>query len=158
MKTQTYVLGLMFSSDLSQVLLIRKAKPTWQAGRLNGLGGKVESGESNWSAMRREFKEETGLQTKVNDWSHFARMIGPDFAVDCFAAVGDVAAARSVEAEPLEVWSVELIAGQMPQMCDGILWLVPMALDHLRDGQPAVAEVRYSEWPVKARQSTPKTP
>ena len=38
---QEYVCGLLFSVDRTRVLLIRKRRPAWQAGRLNGVGGKV---------------------------------------------------------------------------------------------------------------------
>jgi 8-oxo-dGTP pyrophosphatase MutT (NUDIX family) len=49
-----------------QVLLIRKAKPEWQRGRLNGIGGKCEDKkdgfmESPLETTVREFYEETGL-------------------------------------------------------------------------------------------------
>jgi 8-oxo-dGTP diphosphatase len=37
-----YVLGFMFSSDHSEVALIRKRKPEWQRGKLNGIGGKCD--------------------------------------------------------------------------------------------------------------------
>jgi len=69
-----YVLGFMFSPDLWQVLLIRKEKPSWQAGLLNGIGGKIEPGEMPLAAMVREFREETGLDTDPCDWHAFGRM------------------------------------------------------------------------------------
>jgi len=47
--------------DVHDVMLIRKAKPEWQKGRLNLVGGKVEPGESFDQAAVREFIEETGL-------------------------------------------------------------------------------------------------
>jgi hypothetical protein len=34
---QEYVLGFMFDVPAEQVLLIKKAKPDWQAGKLNGV-------------------------------------------------------------------------------------------------------------------------
>ena len=57
---KTYVAGFLFSPDRSRVLLIRKNRPAWQAGKLNGLGGKIEPGETPPQAMRREFREEQG--------------------------------------------------------------------------------------------------
>lgn len=39
-----YVLGFMFSTEDrgQKVALIKKLKPKWQAGLLNGIGGKIE--------------------------------------------------------------------------------------------------------------------
>lgn len=54
-----YVLGLLFSEDASRVLLVWKNRPAWQNGKLNGIGGKIEPGETPLQAMDREFVEET---------------------------------------------------------------------------------------------------
>ena len=40
-----YVVGFAFSADMSRVLLIRKNRPLWMAGKLNGIGGRAEHGE-----------------------------------------------------------------------------------------------------------------
>jgi 8-oxo-dGTP pyrophosphatase MutT (NUDIX family) len=69
-----YVAGFMFDVANKQVALIRKTKPAWQAGKLNGIGGKIEDGESPEAAMVREFLEETGCNTDRDDWSHFASL------------------------------------------------------------------------------------
>jgi 8-oxo-dGTP diphosphatase len=61
--TQHYVNGFMFSPDHQRVALIHKRQPTWQAGYLNGIGGKIELGETAAEAMVREFSEETGVAT-----------------------------------------------------------------------------------------------
>lgn len=57
-----YVCGFLFETDLQRVLLRLKARPAWQRGKLNGIGGKVESGETPFYAMRREAREETGVE------------------------------------------------------------------------------------------------
>lgn len=54
-----YVVGFLFSEDESRVLLVLKNRPAWQEGKLNGVGGKIEAGETPLQAMEREFKEET---------------------------------------------------------------------------------------------------
>lgn len=54
-----YVLGFMFDHEEKHVLLIWKNRPKWQAGKLNGIGGKIEAGETPLQAMEREFTEET---------------------------------------------------------------------------------------------------
>ncbi len=72
-------LRLFYQTD--RVVLLRKLKPAWQAGLLNGVGGKVESSsltdidhfsETPEDAMTREWMEETlGLVPEV-DWKPFA--------------------------------------------------------------------------------------
>jgi 8-oxo-dGTP pyrophosphatase MutT (NUDIX family) len=56
-----YVVGFVFDPDESHLLLIWKNRPAWQAGKLNGPGGKRENGETPLAAMEREFGEETGF-------------------------------------------------------------------------------------------------
>lgn len=71
-----YVLGFAFHKN--RVLLIRKNRPQWQAGFVNGVGGKVEA--YDWSlteAMRREFEEETGVNTDLDSWSFFGSHLKP---------------------------------------------------------------------------------
>ena len=60
MKPDRYVLGFAFDNN-GRVLLIRKKKPKWQEGLLNGIGGHVEPNELPLAAMNRECFEETGL-------------------------------------------------------------------------------------------------
>ena len=69
-----YVAGFAFAQD--QVLLIQKQRPAWQSGRLNGVGGHIEDGESPLDAMHREFQEETGLAYHKDgpNWNHFATL------------------------------------------------------------------------------------
>lgn len=57
----TYVVGLIFDALNEHVLLIRKNRPSWQKGKLNGVGGKVETTEIPYDAMVRECEEECGL-------------------------------------------------------------------------------------------------
>ena len=72
-----YVLGLAYAPRSSKVattahvLLLRKAKPKWQEGFLNGVGGKIEVGETIAGAMAREFREETGISTLPHYWTLF---------------------------------------------------------------------------------------
>ncbi len=65
-----WVVGFLFDLDADKVVLIRKNRPEWQAGKLNGVGGKVEHDELPADAMGREFREETGVVH--DDWHHFA--------------------------------------------------------------------------------------
>lgn len=68
-----YTVGFAFNFQLTHLLLIQKLRPVWQAGKYNGIGGKIESGESPVGCMVREFREECGLITQPEQWYPFHR-------------------------------------------------------------------------------------
>lgn len=123
-----YVVGFLFNTALDTVVLIQKQKPAWQCGRFNGVGGKIEDGESPKAAMRREFKEETGLD--VADWRVFCRLMGDKFSVHCFTAIGDTSKVRTMETE--EVVAVPLSVLDRTPVIPNLRWLIPLALDNDR--------------------------
>ena len=57
-------LGYVLSPDRSRVLMIhRNARPGDQhLGKYNGLGGKIERDEDVVACMRREIREEAGIE------------------------------------------------------------------------------------------------
>jgi 8-oxo-dGTP diphosphatase len=123
---QRYVVGFAFSRDKSQVLLIEKRRPQWQAGFLNGVGGKVEAEEGFPDAMVREFSEETGIGAG-GEWRHFLTVIGHDYEMWVFATVADVLRARTCTDEPVHVVRVADVPN-LPVL-PNLRWMVPMALD-----------------------------
>lgn len=66
-----YAVGFLIDTH-NNVLLIRKNRPEWQAGKLNGIGGKVEEGELPIDAMNREMFEETDVSGI--DWEQYATL------------------------------------------------------------------------------------
>ena len=99
MSGQLYVLGFAFTTD-GRVALIQKKRPAWQAGKLNGIGGKVENNEDSTSAMRREFREETGVDTPVNAWQFRGRMFGENWSVFVYTCTLEIIKnARTMEDE-----------------------------------------------------------
>ena len=120
-----YVNGFLFSPDYSQVVLIEKQKPEWQAGKLNGVGGKIEPGEAPEQAMRREFFEETGLD--VPAWQLFCKLNWRGGCVHFFRAIGDVNRTYTVEKEIIRKVPVEHLS--VFKIIPNLLWLVPMAID-----------------------------
>jgi 8-oxo-dGTP diphosphatase len=84
-----YVLGFAFSADGSEVILIKKNKPDWQKDKLNGVGGKSEKGENVYESMVREFKEETGVETKPAQWDLFSSLTGDNYEMWCFRIFTD---------------------------------------------------------------------
>ena len=65
-----FTIGFAFDPNLTRVLLIKKARgPLFNIGKWNGIGGKFNLGEGIRACMRREFLEETGIDTDETDWN-----------------------------------------------------------------------------------------
>lgn len=120
-----YVVGFLFSPKRDAVLLIRKNKPEWQRGRLNGVGGKIEEGELPIDAMIREFQEEAGLLVRA--WLPFHRERFTSGAVVHFFAAcsSDIVFARSQTLEEIVMVPTADI-GALPLLYN-LPYLVPMA-------------------------------
>lgn len=73
-----YVAGFVFNPGRSHALLIRKARPSWQAGLWNAIGGHIEPGEFAFVAMIRECREECGLQIPKGAWQYVAHVTNVD--------------------------------------------------------------------------------
>jgi 8-oxo-dGTP diphosphatase len=122
-KYTEYVVGFMFQND--KVALIRKTRPAWQAGKLNGVGGHVEVSERPVEAMCREFEEETGYETCPEQWVDFAELVGPDWIVYFFHAQGDLSLVKTTTDEEIVVLPVKdvTVANAIPNLT----WLIPLA-------------------------------
>lgn len=133
---QSYCLGFCKDANTGKVLLIKKLNPDWQAGMLNGLGGKVEKGETHKDAMVREFEEECGI--RVGGWRNFARIVDEKngHCVWVFRAVADLTDAKTTTEE--EVILVD--PRNLPEnVLDSVTWLVPMAFSKQKpDGRIVV--------------------
>lgn len=70
-----YVLG--FALYQTKILLILKARPEFQKGFLNGVGGSIEVGETPEKAMAREFKEETNIFISQSSWNSLGLLLDP---------------------------------------------------------------------------------
>jgi 8-oxo-dGTP diphosphatase len=138
-----YVAGFLIDPDARNIVLVRKGKPRWQAGRLNGVGGKVEPGEPGellQEAMRREFHEEAGLNLYGWDW--FATVRGYWGSVHFHRLFGRTDFVKTMEAEPIEVHSLD--AMPWDECLPNLSWLVPLALYSHDTYAPVVAmEVAY---------------
>ena len=71
-----YVVGFAFDENKRRVLLIKKNRPEWQKGKLNGIGGSMEEGETPLETMIREFREETAVE--LTNWEHYCTRIFKD--------------------------------------------------------------------------------
>lgn len=131
MAKREWVVGFLLDNEADNVVLIRKARPEWQAGRLNGVGGKVEPGETTRVAMWREFFEETSAH--VTWWEPFATLDWEEGVVHFFRAFAPrefLDACSSVTDEPIELHHVhQLLDPAMPcgRLTPNLRWLVPLA-------------------------------
>jgi 8-oxo-dGTP diphosphatase len=142
-KIQRYVVGFMFDVNESHVLLIEKIKPEWMRGRLNGIGGKIEPGESPQEAMIREFKKEVGISTEPLEWNLFCTLRGAGFEIAFFCAVSDAVwnYVKMEEERPILVNTADLTVFDRRIMTN-LRWLIPLALSmkHERCGGFEITE------------------
>lgn len=128
-----YVAGFAFDPSFQQVLLIRKTHPGWQAGKLNGVGGRIEPADANsYQAMAREFAEETGIATISTDWRKLLVLDSGPHRIEFFRTVLDEATIRAAHGqlsdtgETLEVHRVAAVHA-MPDKIPNLSWIVPLA-------------------------------
>lgn len=120
-----FVLALLYSEDLQRIVLMRRTRPAWQAGRVNALGGRLLPGETAEAAARREVREECGVD--VAAWREVLVWEDAEYRMHVMAATSD----RAREARTLEDQEVFLadVYALPPTVIDNLRWLVPLALD-----------------------------
>lgn len=128
----SYVVGFLFHKG--RVVLIKKTKPEWQKGLLNGVGGKIEKNETPLQAMRREWWEETG--TWVWGWRQFCTLeFSSGVGVHFFVAYGQREIQTTTE-EQVAWYKVDKL--KKLKALPNLQWLVPMALDKDLDDESVV--------------------
>lgn len=152
-----YVCGFAFHGDNAvrpKVVLIRKVKPDWQKGKLNGVGGKIEKGESPERAMEREFFEEAGVRIFSDRWQVFARMDFPKaevFFLRTFEPVASLARTQTVWSEEVGAMITESVEHRavrgIDEIPDGAImpnlrWAIPMGFH--TEGERSVVTVEYT--------------
>jgi len=131
MAQQKYVVGFLFDQKGRKVVLIKKTKPEWQKGKLNGVGGKIEGIETPEAAMSREFEEETGLF--IDSWIRFVNLqdeFSKQFKVYVFKAFVDQSIIKKVTTtteEEIGIFNVKDIP--MLNCIENTKWLILLALD-----------------------------
>lgn len=130
-----YVVGFCIDIGYDAVILIQKTRPEWQRGRLNGVGGGVERGESAHAAMVREFTEETGLF--IASWKHFADMMTlRGDRVDFFVTLRDMATMPMPTSNTDETVTIVNISNlSAKDTLPNVPWLIQMGLSTIVAGK-----------------------
>lgn len=140
---KSYVVGFAFDETESRLALMLKARPDWQRGRLNGVGGHIEETESPLEAMIREWDEETNA-IEVN-WTLFTRLHGNGFEVWFFRGNTELdhIESQSDGEEIIVVSPEDLPSNILPNL----YWLVPMA-----------RSICGHDWPFDIKERIQETP
>jgi len=131
-----YVCGFLREKVTGEVIFVRKNKPAWQKGKLNGVGGKIESSETPLQAMAREFREEAGFEYH-GEWRRFAVQAdkdNPEVVVHFFAGEmeefpgwpGDIPRRVNDIGEVIELHDPTQIPGRL-DIISNLNWLLPLA-------------------------------
>lgn len=142
MDKKRYTAAFIFNSELTKVLLIQKNRPEWQAGKLNGIGGKLELGETIQEGISREVWEECGLEINPGDWTHFAELAGDDWVVSFFTyKLEEIVEVESKTDEIVDWYSSTEIPNQV---IPNLKWLIPLAIYSYQERDFEIAQVKYS--------------
>ena len=145
-----YVLGFAFTLD-NRVALIKKLKPEWQSGLLNGIGGKRElvqvegiyALEPAIFAMRREFREETGVDISFDDWTEVGIINGNDFHITVFTTVHeDIYDVKTVESE--EIFLLPLDSVKYETTVENAIFCIHACILKLISQDTVKFELKYS--------------
>ncbi len=139
-----YVAGFLFNEPRDEVALIKKEKPEWQKGRLNGIGGKIEPGESPIEAMIREFKEETNVD--VVKWREFTKLNHSGNIVHFFISHGSHVPLEKTTIEEVGWYKIDELR-HLP-IINNLKWLIPFGLDE--DNLFAEVEDATRPWDKKS--------
>ena len=132
--TKRYVLGFVMDEKKERIVLVHKNRPNFQVGKLNGLGGKIEEGETPVEAMKREILEESGLVIDDNNLNHIGVIEDnkkddkDNFKVDVFHATSsNITKAKTLTDEEVIVFRIsdalkqENLINHVPQIISTIL-------------------------------------
>jgi 8-oxo-dGTP diphosphatase len=137
---QEYVLGFLFTIEHPGfIVLLKKKFPKWQEGLLNGVGGKIDtSDKDSYTAMDREWREETGLDVSI-PWNYFANIGDNKFRVHCFRyetnetdffELEEKLPSENDVGEKFEIRDLQiLLDSEKHEMIPNLQWLLPLAFD-----------------------------
>lgn len=130
MSQELFTLGIVFSSDMEFIFLIRKSLPLYQKGKLNGVGGKVLSGETYEDNMARKSLEEVGYS---GEWKRLGLMRWWG-TIDCalfYSVMEPGQRAPHKCSEAVELIAVKDLPAFRWQMVPPLFFIIQAALENL---------------------------
>ena len=127
---EKYTVAFIFNTTMSKVLLVHKQKPEWQLGKVNGIGGKYEEGETGEQCIQRETREESNLDIPEAAWLRVGTMRLTSGNVGVYAAryEGNLSDAVKNHHEEVEWFGID----SLPENAiSNLHWLVPLTLKKL---------------------------
>lgn len=139
-----YTLAFIFDDTLSEVLLIKKTKPDWQAGYLNGIGGKREHNETTTDCIIREVYEECGLRNI--HYTPVGVIQGEEYLVTVFTArvsrsILEEASTKTEE----EVQLYKMVDLPTLNLLPSVKYLIPMCIQPYIDPNFISFKTKYEE-------------
>ena len=140
-----YTVGFLFNKTRTHVLLIHKTKPAWQVGKINGVGGKVEPGETSIQCIEREVKEETNIDTDRSHWVFVGTISGGDAIIEVYGYIYDgvLFEAYTFEKEKIEWFQINLLP---ENIIPNLSWLIPLTLEKMNEKKIISFKVDYSDF------------
>ncbi len=144
-------LAFIFSPNLAQVLLLKVTKPTWQQGKYNGIGGKVQLGETTIVACLRELVEEASVTISPENLINYGELIGDNWHVHLFTArAADLISTHRTN-EGVTEW---VSTNSLPKSCiENLAWLIPCAKLHLTHPHQPYLIAKYPDHKLEERKT-----
>ena len=121
-----YTVGFIFNQNMDKVLLVHKTKPEWQAGKLNGIGGKFEKDETMFDCIVRETQEESTLNTTTSDWQYVGTLFWPGKEIYVLTCIypRSLDDAKQNDYEHVEWFGTKTLPSNI---LENLNWLIPMS-------------------------------
>lgn len=146
---KSYCVTFLWDFIGKHVALIQKNRPEWQAGKLNGIGGQIETNESPTVAARREFCEETGVEIPERCMRCF--LVGSTYKHEQMiyfytarfdGLIGDLELHQTTDEKPDWYEYKEIRDSRI--IIPNLQWLLPMSLEAAKTKGPIDTMIGYT--------------